>query len=64
MLIDDLPTSEAATIRQKIEDVLGQQYDIEHSNLQMECEQCDSNDIFCRWSLDKRDDDEKVPPKK
>jgi cobalt-zinc-cadmium efflux system protein len=64
VLIDDLPTSEAATIRQKIEDVLGQQYDIEHSTLQMECEQCGANDIFCRLSLGKREDDEKAPPQK
>lgn len=64
VLIDDLPTSEAAIIRQKIEDVLGQQYDIEHSTLQMECEQCGSNDIFCKLSLGKREDDEKAPPQK
>ncbi len=63
VLIDDLPTSEAAAIRQKIEDVLGQQYDIEHSTLQMECEQCGSNDIFCRLSLGKQEDDEKASPK-
>ena len=65
VLIDDLPTSEAAAIRQKIEDVLGQQYDIGHSTLQMECEQCSANDIFCRLSIGKREeDDEKASPKK
>lgn len=56
VLIDDLPTSEAATIRQKIEDVLGQQYDIEHSTLQMECEQCGSDDIFCQLRLGEGED--------
>ena len=64
VLIDDLPTSEAAAIRQKIEDVLGQQYDIGHSTLQMECEQCSANDIFCRLSIGKREDDEKASPQK
>jgi cobalt-zinc-cadmium efflux system protein len=62
VLIDDLPTSEAAIIRQKIEDVLGQQYDIEHSTLQMECEQCGSTDILCRLSVGKREDAQKAPP--
>ncbi len=47
VLIDDLPTSQTAGIRQKIEDVLRQQFHIEHTALQMECPQCDSNDIFC-----------------
>jgi cobalt-zinc-cadmium efflux system protein len=62
VLIDDLPTSEAAAIRQKIEVMLRQQYDIEHSTIQMECEQCSANDILCRLSIGKREDDEKVPP--
>jgi cobalt-zinc-cadmium efflux system protein len=64
VLIDDLPTSEAATIRQKIEDVLGRQYDISHPTLQMECEQCGADDIFCRLSIGKREDDEEAPPQK
>ncbi len=62
VLIDDLPTSEAAAIRQKIEDVLRQQYDIEHSTVQMECEQCSANDIFCKLRIGKLEDDEKAPP--
>ncbi len=56
VLIDDLPTSEAAAIRQKIEDVLRQQYDIEHSTVQMECEQCSTNDILCKLRIGKRGD--------
>jgi cobalt-zinc-cadmium efflux system protein len=63
VLINDLPTSEAAAIRQKIEDVLKQQYGIEHTTLQMECGQCSSNDIFRRLSLDKQKGDEKTSPK-
>lgn len=47
VLIDDLPTSQAAGIRQKIEAVLRRQFHIEHTALQMECQQCSSNDIFC-----------------
>jgi cobalt-zinc-cadmium efflux system protein len=56
VLIDDLPTSEAVAIRQKIEDVLRQQYDIEHSTVQMECEQCSANDILCKLRIGKRGD--------
>ncbi len=62
VLIDDMPTSEAATILQKIEVLLRQQYDIEHSTIQMECEQCGANDILCRLSVGKRENDEEVPP--
>ncbi|MFC2007850.1 cation diffusion facilitator family transporter [Chloroflexota bacterium] len=48
VLIDDLPTSQAATIRQKVEETLQQQFHIEHSVLQMECQDCGDNDIFCK----------------
>jgi cobalt-zinc-cadmium efflux system protein len=40
VLIDDLPTSEAAQM-------LRHQFDINHVTLQMECEQCDVDDVFC-----------------
>ena len=62
VLIDDLPTSEAADIRQKIEEVLRQQFDIEHATLQMECQQCDANDIFCSLRFGPRDGEGKNPP--
>jgi cobalt-zinc-cadmium efflux system protein len=47
VLIDDLSTSQAASIRDKIEDVVRQQFHIKHTTLQMECQQCSHNDIFC-----------------
>lgn len=47
VLIDDLFTSQATDIRGKIEDVVRQQFHIEHTTLQMECQQCNSNDVFC-----------------
>ena len=62
VLIDDLPTSEATDIRQKIEEVLRQQFDIEHATLQMECQQCDANDIFCSLRFGPRDGEGKSPP--
>lgn len=61
VLIDDLATSEAASIREKIKKVLGRQYSIEHATLQMECEQCGADDIFCKLTVS-REEGEKPPP--
>jgi cobalt-zinc-cadmium efflux system protein len=47
VLIDDLSTTQAARIREKIEDVLWQRFRIKHTTLQMECQQCSPNDVFC-----------------
>ncbi len=60
VLIDDLATSEAASIREKIKEVLGRQYSIEHATLQMECEQCGADDIFCKLTVG--GEEEKPPP--
>ena len=57
VLIDDLATSEAADIRDRIEDVLRRQFDINHVTLQMECEQCDANDLFCSLKFSPRHQD-------
>ncbi len=61
VLIDDLATSEAASIREKIKEVLGRQYSIEHATLQMECEQCGADDIFCKLTVG-GEEGEKPPP--
>ena len=50
VLIDDLSTTQASGIREKIENVLRQQFLIGHTTVQMECQQCSSDDLFC--SLD------------
>ena len=47
VLVDDLPMSQATEIRQEVEEVLRRQFDIEHSALQMECQECGTNDLFC-----------------
>ena len=46
ILIDDLSASKAARIREQTEELLGR-YNIEHTTLQMEYEQCRANDMFC-----------------
>ncbi len=62
ILIDDLATSEADKIREKIKKVLSQQFNIEHATLQMEYEQCDANDILCRLTIAKEKDKAENPP--
>ena len=62
VLIDDLPTSQAADIRKKIEEVLRQQFHIEHTALQMECQECDANDILCKLTLGPDEEETKCPP--
>jgi cobalt-zinc-cadmium efflux system protein len=55
VLIDDLSTTQTASIRQKIEDVLQERFQIKHTTLQMECQQCDSNDILCTLTYGQSD---------
>ena len=60
VLIDDLSTTQAASIREKIEDVLWQRFRIKHTTLQMECQQCSPNDVFCTLNseaVDRKGDD-------
>jgi len=47
VLIDDISTSQAAEIRERIEEVVRAQYRISHTTLQMECDTCNTNDTFC-----------------
>jgi cobalt-zinc-cadmium efflux system protein len=51
VLTDDLLTSQAAEIRKKMEEVLRQRFHIEHTVVQMECQECSANDIFCKLTL-------------
>ena len=62
VLIDDLATSEAAKIRDKIKEVLNRQFNIEHATLQMECEQCNVNDILCQITVTREKDKVEKPP--
>jgi len=47
VLVDDMRMSQAQEIREQVETVLRQRFDIEHSALQMECQECAENDLFC-----------------
>ena len=48
ILIEDISISDAAVIRSRIEEVLRDQFHIEHTTLQMECQKCDPADLFCK----------------
>lgn len=62
VLIDDLSTSQAAGIREKIEDVLRRQFRIKHTTLQMECQLCSPNDVFCNLTFESGDEEGEIPP--
>jgi len=47
VLVDDLLVSQAAEIRRHLEDVLKNRFSIQHTMLQMECQQCNPSDTFC-----------------
>jgi cobalt-zinc-cadmium efflux system protein len=47
VLVDDLLVSQAAEIRRELEDVLKNRFSIQHTMLQMECQQCNPSDTFC-----------------
>ena len=59
VLISDISTSQGAAIRAEIEKVVQEQYHIEHTTLQMECQQCDSNEAFCKLKQDARRPEER-----
>lgn len=61
VLIDDLSISEAASIREQIEDILQQRFNIEHTTIQMECQQCETNDVFCTLTSGSHDKEAKKP---
>ncbi len=47
VLIDDVSTSRAAEIREKIEEVVREKYHVGHTTLQMECNTCNNANTFC-----------------
>jgi cobalt-zinc-cadmium efflux system protein len=52
ILIEDTSVSQAEDIRVRIEKLVREQYHIEHTTLQMECQQCDCGGLF--YDLNKR----------
>lgn len=60
VLINNVSTSQAAEIREKIEEVVREKYRVGHTTLQMECDSCDTTNIFCNLNpCEKQDEDGK-----
>jgi cobalt-zinc-cadmium efflux system protein len=57
ILIEDISTSDAATIRSRIEEVIKDQFLIEHTTLQMECQKCNPADLFCKLTENNNSDE-------
>jgi cobalt-zinc-cadmium efflux system protein len=47
ILTDDIPVSTGATIQREINEVLSHQYGIAHATLQLECEGCEPDLLYC-----------------
>ncbi|MBU2610576.1 MAG: cation diffusion facilitator family transporter [Chloroflexi bacterium] len=47
ILTNDIPISEGAKIQAAVSQLLGQEYGINHATLQLECEGCELNSIYC-----------------
>ena len=47
VLTDDLPISEGANIQRQINDVVFHRYNIAHATLQLECEDCLPDSLYC-----------------
>jgi cobalt-zinc-cadmium efflux system protein len=47
VVTQDIPISAGAIVQNNIAEILAHQYNIQHATLQLECEGCDSNALFC-----------------
>jgi cobalt-zinc-cadmium efflux system protein len=49
-VIDDISISAGASIQQDLNKILAHEYNIRHATLQLECEGCNENILFCNIS--------------
>jgi len=47
IVIDDVPLSQAAVLRRQLRAVMHERYGIDHLTLQLECDGCDPDDLYC-----------------
>jgi cobalt-zinc-cadmium efflux system protein len=58
VLIEDVSTSKSTEIRSRIEKVVREQFNITHTTLQMESENCSSPDLFCKLTDSDKSEEE------
>jgi cobalt-zinc-cadmium efflux system protein len=49
LVTDDLPISEGASIQTRVNEVLYHKYNISHATLQLECDTCVPNMLYCAF---------------
>jgi cobalt-zinc-cadmium efflux system protein len=59
ILIEDISTSEAVEIRSNVEKVIRDQFHIEHTTLQVECQKCETTGAFCNLADCHHDEEKK-----
>jgi len=47
VVIDDIPLSQAAVLQRHLRAIMHERHGIDHSTLQLECEGCESDDLYC-----------------
>lgn len=47
VVIDDVPLSQAAVLQRRLSVLMHERYDIDHSTLQLECEGCEPDALYC-----------------
>jgi cobalt-zinc-cadmium efflux system protein len=50
LVTDDIPISEGASIQARVNELLYQDYEVNHATLQLECESCVSNLLYCEFT--------------
>lgn len=50
VVIDNISISEGVNIRQNINELLTHSYNIQHATIQLECEGCQSSELFCQMA--------------
>jgi cobalt-zinc-cadmium efflux system protein len=58
ILVEDISISKSSELRAKIEKITRERFHIEHITLQMECDKCDSKDVFCNLNGEDHNKDE------
>jgi cobalt-zinc-cadmium efflux system protein len=59
VLVEDISISKSSELRASIEQIAREQFHIEHITLQVECENCDTREVFCNLNGNNHDEEDK-----